>query len=321
MDPPKRKRGRLRKNVEVVTKPVTTTKKTKKKTNNKELVLELGITGLDLNNLNISEPKPHPKESSTEHNNNIFTLTDASVSSSEEDSYQNTKVKGFKKLLKDKDIEIKELKDKIRKIQRPNVNTNHMTPLNLTLIDNNNGQPIVVDKTNIYCWWCRHSFDTMPCFIPEKYYDNKYYVFGCFCSFNCAASYNIDLNDYKVFERHSLLKQLYNTIYNNTKDLTLAPPWQALKEYGGYLSIEEFRESLIYCSKEYRFIIPPLTGIVPFIEEEYREKTPINKFSMKKDTASSDSDNLIMKRSKPLPSAGNTLMETMGLKMKKGKKH
>src|SRR5690349_6873648 len=46
-----------------------------------------------------------------------------------------------------------------------------------------------VNKTKMHCWWCDHQFNNYPCFIPTKYYKKTYYVYGCFCSFNCAMAY------------------------------------------------------------------------------------------------------------------------------------
>ena len=54
-------------------------------------------------------------------------------------------------------------------------------------------------KTDICCWWCCHKCD-VPLSLPEKLYDDTFHVFGCFCSFNCAAAYNVNLNDYKIWE-------------------------------------------------------------------------------------------------------------------------
>jgi hypothetical protein len=136
------------------------------------------------------------------------------------------------------------------------------------------------EKTDVHCWWCCHSFDTMPCLLPEKYYDNKYYVFGCFCSYNCALAYNIDIDDYKTNERTTLLNYLYYEIYKLDTKLEIALPRTSLKIFGGPLTIEEYRKILITNNKEYKFIMPPMVCIIPLIEEDYKNtlysKTKIN---------------------------------------------
>jgi hypothetical protein len=129
---------------------------------------------------------------------------------------------------------------------------------------------IFEEKTDVHCWWCCHQFDTMPCMLPEKYYENKYYVFGCFCSYNCALAYNIDLDDYKTNERVTLLNYLYYEIYKSDIKLEIALPRTSLKIFGGPLTIEEYRKILITNNKEFRFIMPPMICIIPLIEEDYK---------------------------------------------------
>merc|ERR1711871_1912287 len=133
------------------------------------------------------------------------------------------------------------------------------------------------DNTNIHCWWCCHSFDTPPVSLPEKIFDKTYYVFGCFCSFNCAYSYNININDYKIWERLSMLKSLYRKIYNNDKDILPAPPRKALNMFGGHLSIDEFRNNNLFNKKEYLYLIPPMVSIIPIIEESNTNTDNFNK--------------------------------------------
>ena len=63
---------------------------------------------------------------------------------------------------------------------------------------------IELDKTT-KCWWCRYNFNTERVELPENYFNECFYCTGNFCSYNCAAAYNIELNDENVFKRQSLL--------------------------------------------------------------------------------------------------------------------
>jgi hypothetical protein len=226
--------------------------------------------------------------------------------------------------IKEKDKIIRKLKDELLEFKNA---ISEMTsgskepkliPMNIQFISNHDNKPIVAEHTNIACWWCTYNFDTAPCFIPENYYDNKYYVFGCFCSYNCAAAYNLSLNDYKFGERYSLLKQLYNSICgnngdNDNNDIEPSPPRESLEKFGGPATINEFRKNIKICEKEYRLIMPPMVSVIPYIEESYKEKNssnPLNKFSM-------DEPKLKIKRSKPLPNSSNTLIEKMNIQYKK----
>ncbi len=139
----------------------------------------------------------------------------------------------------------------------------------------------------------------------------KYYVFGCFCSYNCAAAYNIEIiNDYSVSDRYSLIKQLYNEICKNSDDVTIAPPWQALKEYGGNLTITQFRNNSKICKKEYKLLIPPLVWIVPILQEDNVDKYGKLK---KIENTTPKSDECVLIRKRPLPRKTTTLMDSMGL--------
>ena len=104
----------------------------------------------------------------------------------------------------------------------------------------NNKNIINIDKlhlkNNICCWWCSYEFNNKPFFLPYKYIDSIYYVFGYFCSCPCVNSYNLFfINDQSVIARQNLIKKLYN---NSKITLKL----NKLKKYGGNLSIEEFRK-------------------------------------------------------------------------------
>lgn len=124
---------------------------------------------------------------------------------------------------------------------------------------------IKLDKTNISCWWCTYNFDCPPCFIPDRSIENTYYVFGCFCSYNCALAYNIDMKDSKVKTRTALLKTIYRKMFGYN-DLRKAPQRETLKKFGGLLDIDEFRDSTLIDNKKYLMNLPPMTSLIPTIE-------------------------------------------------------
>jgi len=128
------------------------------------------------------------------------------------------------------------------------------------------------EKTDIACWWCCHKFDHIPIGIPEFINKDRFYLFGCFCSFNCMMSYNLDLNDYKIWDRQANIYQMKNRIDPNNK-ITIhpAPPRQTLQMFGGPLSIRDFRESFFILNKEFRCFFPPMISIIGIIEEDNRD--------------------------------------------------
>ena len=122
-------------------------------------------------------------------------------------------------------------------------------------------------QTDIYCMWCVHSFDNIPCGIPTKYYNEKFYLKGCFCSFNCAAKYIFDKNEYNKWEQYALLNLLYNKIYKKSNQIKLAHDREILKIFGGFLDINEFRDTFVNINIDYKVNLPPLVAVVPKIEE------------------------------------------------------
>jgi hypothetical protein len=87
--------------------------------------------------------------------------------------------------------------------------------------------------------------------IPKNYYLTD----GVFCSFNCTAAYINDNKHNRLYnESHILLNRIYNKITSGTaagelrrgielKAVFPAPHWRTLKEYGGHLTIKQFRDS------------------------------------------------------------------------------
>jgi hypothetical protein len=175
------------------------------------------------------------------------------------------------------------------------------------------------ESTDVYCWWCCHPFTWMPCALPEYYKKEKFHVNGCFCTFNCAASYNFSKNDNDKWERYSLLNLMYKKLYN-TKfvKISLAPPREILKIFGGYLSIEEFREHTLMNEKVFAVIKPPLISIISKIEENVSSssKNIKNNYPLTNETILNKThNNLKLKRSKPVTNPNNTLQSFMDLKI------
>lgn len=167
---------------------------------------------------------------------------------------------------------------------------------------------------NSKCWWCRNQFITPAVQLPEDYFNTTFYCIGNFCSFSCMKSFNLELNDSLTSKRESLINLLYFQTYGEYKQIIPAPHWMALDEYGGNLSIEEFRENSIVNSKEYLVLHPPLISRQMQIEESYKlnklKEVPIDKINK---IYSEIDTNYAIKRSKPVQSTQMNLETTMGL--------
>lgn len=339
----KRGRGRPRKNQVISniekdkkTKIIQTVKQvhnrqaglnSNKKQFNEEIILHLPIS---LNDLNISKICNTDAESTqnnfiigdsdTNNNSNIFTIEDINGDSYSDSNFSNEshiiindlklKNKELEKTIAKLEKEIDEYKSLLYGNNLNNINTRKVSKMNVDLIDLSTGNAVVVEKTNIACWWCTHNFDTLPCFIPEKILNDKYHVFGCFCSYNCAAAYIFQMENSYMWDRYSLLKKLYNAIQGDIGEIISAPSRLAFTKFGGTLTYEEFRKNCKTCMKEYRFIMPPMTSIVPLIEEGYTDATKVNVSLADLNKRSA------LRRKNPLPNTRNTLFETLCFKEK-----
>jgi hypothetical protein len=168
------------------------------------------------------------------------------------------------------------------------------------------------------CWWCKNHFNTPPVQLPDDYYSKTFFCHGHFCSFNCMKSYNLDLNDSLLWKRESLINLLYFMTYSEYKEITPAPHWITLEEYGGTLTLDEFRKNSLINSKEYLVLHPPLISRQMQIEESYKisklKEVPIGQIN--RIYSEMDSEYSI-KRKKPIQSKQLNLETTMGLIKKK----
>ena len=101
-------------------------------------------------------------------------------------------------------------------------------------------------KTRIKCWHCRHKFDSRPIGCPFRYKrrGNAYDCEGIFCSFSCSKAYGISANRelFRFSGTYLLKMRKAMTGENFSTPLIAAPHWCRLADYGGDLSIQEFRK-------------------------------------------------------------------------------
>lgn len=130
------------------------------------------------------------------------------------------------------------------------------------LYDFTNGRDLSwPERTNIHCWWDTHPFEGVPIPYPKDYSRNlkKFFVRGCFCSFNCALAYLQSVNP----RRTSLLNYFYFLWTGKRDPIKAAPPRETLRIFGGVLTIEQFRRNFTEMTR-IELMIPP---IVPETEK------------------------------------------------------
>jgi len=97
--------------------------------------------------------------------------------------------------------------------------------------------------SNYRCYNCNHKFPNKPFFLPIDYSPelDRYRVSGNFCSPNCVKAYAFNSKIY--CNQVHLVSLMYRKLYGSGTIIKPAPPIQCLKEYGGNMTIEEYRLS------------------------------------------------------------------------------
>ena len=101
------------------------------------------------------------------------------------------------------------------------------------------GNEIITSKYR--CYNCHHNFSNKPYFLPIAYNPElqRFKVTGNFCSPNCVKSYALNSKIYST--KCYLIGHMYRKLFGATYQIKPAPPLHSLKEYGGTLTIDEFR--------------------------------------------------------------------------------
>lgn len=178
-------------------------------------------------------------------------------------------------------------------------------------------------STSLHCFWCRHSFSTIPIGCPIEYVpprisktyyseitkytyvlrgnitksqcnelstneenniedannaeynikNNDYYLMdGLFCSFNCCLAYiKANRTNPLYMDSESLLNKIYFDLFGeNCIPLIESPSWRLLKNYGGHITIDEYRKNFYKVEyNDYENIIYPIQSkFVGFLYEK-----------------------------------------------------
>lgn len=273
----KRGRGRPRKNAEKVDQKPKIEKKEKKDEN---IVLFLALSDEESDDSRDSGEDNRFTVNDTETKNNIVdSISDSDTDSdSSEDAFNtNNKQLTVKMLIdevKKRDHIIANLRNKSGSVlsayssgKSSNINYHCVQ-----MVNTDTGKSFAPKETKCDCWWCDDTFDDLPAYIVNYYRNGAYYVFGNFCSFNCALTYNIKmLKDFKCNTRHALTNSLRIKVTGNTSPIKFAGDRELLKSKGGKVTIEKFREGFSVMSSNLKMNIPPLIPLVHVIEERRRD--------------------------------------------------
>ncbi len=196
------------------------------------------------------------------------------------------------------------------------------TRTDLSLYSRERGEMEVPDETEIACYWCAHQFEGRPVFIPYDEKKGTWYVYGNFCCPECALAYCLDEKEdtHIRWEKVSLLHRLYASVVGGR--IYPAPSRLLLKQFGGRLSIEDYRMTIRKRSVRVDIHYPPMVSLLATMDTkpiDFYETTmaktfvPLNSERVKK-----VEEGLRLKRSKPLKDKESTLDACMNLQIKRG---
>ena len=186
----------------------------------------------------------------------------------------------------------------------------------ITQFSNFTNENVYPERTDIACFWCSHNFDTIPWGIPISYDNDKFKLFGVFCSPNCACSYLFESAQFKdtLWEVYSLLNLFYYKVFNKIKKIYPAPSKLCLQKFGGKMTYEEFKKKNEDSESIYLIKFPPIISVIPVIEEVNLKKiqTNHNFIPVDKNRIMKANQELRLKRSKPINNK-NTLDNCMNI--------
>ena len=125
--------------------------------------------------------------------------------------------------------------------------------------------------TQAACFWCTFDFKSNTIYIPKNIIDNKYNVYGSFCSPQCAAAFLFnELIDLSVkHERYQLLNYIYTKIYNYENPIIPAPdPHYTLNTFYGNLTMNEYQKLISKNSSNITIINKPISKVFPELHDE-----------------------------------------------------
>lgn len=165
----------------------------------------------------------------------------------------------------------------------------------------------------MWCWWCCHEFNGTPLNMPYKHDEkrNTFITSGTFCSWSCMKTYALDtygINRGSIICGNMIMMR--KKLFGKLGSIKPAPKRLRLVEFGGDLTIEQFRENLLVDDgpPEEAHTEPVPNIVVPVVSNTSKM------YEIK--SASSKNEPLRLKREKPLKRDQNNLESVLGLIIK-----
>jgi hypothetical protein len=172
-------------------------------------------------------------------------------------------------------------------------------------------------RTDVWCWYCCHPFDTPPLPMPVRHDARRdvFHVTGTFCSWACIKAFNSESSSYLKNVNAMNIALFHKRCTGSRAHVRPAPPRIMLRAFGGAMGIDEFRAASGE-PREFRVLPPKM--IVHHAAIEETSTRPRAKPCNLSDTVSfkdvsAKNETLRLKRPKPLQHNRNTLARTMGI--------
>jgi hypothetical protein len=138
----------------------------------------------------------------------------------------------------------------------------------MVLFQDSNRTQTLPTKTDVACFWCCHSFHTAPVAVPSHILDETWYMYGNFCSPECATAYLFKekIDTHVQWERYALLNSLYAedaaVPFGSPQGIRPAPPREVLRMFGGSMDIAEYRAIVHEKKLRIDVLTPPMVSII-----------------------------------------------------------
>jgi len=154
----------------------------------------------------------------------------------------------------------------------------------------------------VCCWWCCHPFEGAPLHAPYKYDDRRQHfdTTGIFCSWECVKAYLLNEGGPRAGEKQMLLALMKLKVFKKHITTRAAPKRFTLAMFGGKLSIDEFRSG----SSNAQVFMPYETHKMP---------TVITSNAVPAKRQGDETNDIVLKRPKPLARATSTLEASLGI--------
>lgn len=145
---------------------------------------------------------------------------------------------------------------------------NHYSEKLMVLFQDSNRTQQLPTRTDVACFWCCHNFTSAPVAIPSHILDETWYMYGNFCSPECAVAYLFKekIDTHTQWERYALLNSLYHADaelpIGHPNGIRPAPPREVLRMFGGSMDISEYRAVVHEKKLRIDVLTPPMVSII-----------------------------------------------------------